>query len=77
MPIGSPFIELAAQTPKIVAPYVANITWPQLLAVLCAPICLSKQIINAVQLWKASKILVGVDLAQRQAARHEASMKEE
>lgn len=28
-----------------------------------------KNVINVVQLWKASKILVGVDLAERAAAR--------
>jgi CDP-diacylglycerol--inositol 3-phosphatidyltransferase len=77
LPIGSPFIELGVQAPEIVAPFIANVTWPQLLAVVSAPICLAKQIINVVQLWKASKILVGVDLAQRQAARLEASMKED
>ena len=77
MPIGSPFIELAAVAPRIVAPFIANVTWPQLLAVLSAPVCFAKQVINVVQLWKASKILVGVDLAQRQAARLEASMKED
>jgi len=76
-PIGSPFIELAAVTPKLVSPFIATITWPKLLAVVSAPVCLSKQIVNVVQLWKASKILVGVDLAEREAARREAAMKEE
>lgn len=32
-------------------------------------VCFAKNIINVVQLWKASKILVGVDLAERAAAR--------
>lgn len=39
---------------------------------LTFPICLGKNIINVVQLWKASKILVGVDLAERAQARAEA-----
>ncbi|GMK59856.1 hypothetical protein CspeluHIS016_0900730 [Cutaneotrichosporon spelunceum] len=46
-----------------------SITWPQLLAGLNFPIMLGKQIINCVQFWKASKILVGIDLIERQQAR--------
>ncbi|WVO14671.1 hypothetical protein L204_102308 [Cryptococcus depauperatus] len=46
-----------------------NLTWPQVVAALTFPICAGKQIINVVQFWKASKILVGVDLAERRAAR--------
>jgi len=42
-----------------------RVTWPQLVGGISAPICLAKQGINAVQFWKASKILVGVDLAER------------
>jgi CDP-diacylglycerol--inositol 3-phosphatidyltransferase len=33
------------------------------------PICFAKNVINVVQLWKASKMLVGVDLAERAKAR--------
>ncbi|KAL4068036.1 CDP-diacylglycerol-inositol 3-phosphatidyltransferase [Scleroderma citrinum] len=44
-------------------------TWPELMAALSFWVCLAKNIINVVQLWKASKILVGVDLAERAAAR--------
>ena len=44
-------------------------TYPEVMAILTAPIFLLKNIINVVQLWKASKILVGVDLAERAAAR--------
>ena len=39
------------------------------MAFVTFPIFLLKNIINLVQLWKASKILVGVDLAERAAAR--------
>jgi CDP-diacylglycerol--inositol 3-phosphatidyltransferase len=47
------------------------------MATLTFPIFLLKNIINVVQLWKASKILVGVDLAERAAARAAALKKAE
>ncbi|RSH85073.1 CDP-diacylglycerol-inositol 3-phosphatidyltransferase [Apiotrichum porosum] len=47
----------------------ANLTWPQFVAALNFPLCAGKQIINVVQFWKASKILVGIDLVDRQKAR--------
>ena len=50
---------------------LAAYTWPQLMALICLPICLLKNFVNIVQLWKASKILVGVDLAERAKAREE------
>lgn len=76
-PIGYPFLQLALLFPKSsYAPLVASLTWPQLLAVITAPICLGKNIINVVQLWKASKILVGIDLATRQAKKLQELMKE-
>ena len=46
-----------------------SLTYPQLMALVTFPIFAIKNIINVVQLWKASKILVGVDLAERAAAR--------
>ncbi|KAF8136694.1 CDP-alcohol phosphatidyltransferase-domain-containing protein [Boletus edulis] len=49
--------------------HLSSFTWPQILALVSFPVCLAKNIINLVQLWKASKILVGVDLAERAAAR--------
>ncbi|EIW66515.1 CDP-diacylglycerol-inositol 3-phosphatidyltransferase [Tremella mesenterica] len=52
-----------------------NATWPQLAGIAAAPWMIGKQIINCVQFWKASKILVGVDLAERQAAREAAAHK--
>ncbi|KAF8522236.1 phosphatidylinositol synthase [Hysterangium stoloniferum] len=51
--------------------WLPNVTCAQLLAIVTFPVCLFKNIINVVQLWKASKILVGVDLAERAAAREE------
>ena len=46
-----------------------SLTYPQLMALVTFPIFAIKNIINIVQLWKASKILVGVDLAERAASR--------
>jgi len=48
---------------------LGDLTYPQFMALLTFPIFAIKNIINVVQLWKASKILVGVDLAERAAAR--------
>lgn len=53
---------------------LTDITYPQAMAIISFPICFTKNIINLVQLWKASKILVGVDLAERVMAR-EANLK--
>ena len=53
-----------------IAPSIlTSVTWAELIAWTCLPVCALKNIINAVQLWKASKILVGVDLAERADAR--------
>lgn len=41
------------------------------MALFCMPIFVLKNVINVVQLWKASKILVGVDLAERAKARED------
>ncbi|KAL1411900.1 phosphatidylinositol synthase 1 (CDP-alcohol phosphatidyltransferase1) [Vanrija albida] len=60
------------------APFLADVpiigwmTWPQLIGLLCFPIMFAKQVINVVQFWKASKILVGIDIANRQEARKNA-----
>ena len=50
---------------------ITNLTWAELMAAVCLPICIFKNFINLIQLWKASKILVGVDLAERAQAREE------
>ncbi|OBZ75531.1 CDP-diacylglycerol--inositol 3-phosphatidyltransferase [Grifola frondosa] len=50
---------------------LSNITWPEVMAILCGPVCFLKNVVNVVQLWKASKVLVGVDLAERAKAREE------
>ncbi|KAF9453213.1 CDP-diacylglycerol-inositol 3-phosphatidyltransferase [Macrolepiota fuliginosa MF-IS2] len=62
-------------TPIGLGGYLDTLTWPQLVACLSFLIFFGKNAINVVQLWKASKILVGVDLAERAAAR-EAAKKE-
>lgn len=42
-----------------------NQPWATPLAYGAAPFCFIKNVVNMVQLWKSSKILVGVDLAER------------
>ena len=51
------------------ASVLRHLTYPHAMALLSFPICFTKNVINLVQLWKASKILVGIDLAQREKAR--------
>lgn len=51
-----------------------KLPWAQLLAVFSVGFFAFKQFVNVVQLWKASKILVGVDLAEREKAREDAEM---
>lgn len=66
--------EFTASHPKLVGGVInvlRNLNWPQVVAAMTFPICAGKQIINVVQFWKASKILVGVDLAERRAAREQ------
>jgi CDP-diacylglycerol--inositol 3-phosphatidyltransferase len=61
------------QTPVVASlPYLGAVSWPELAALICLPIAAVKNGINMVQLWKASKMLVGVDIAERQAAREKA-----
>ncbi|KZT60393.1 hypothetical protein CALCODRAFT_429280 [Calocera cornea HHB12733] len=45
------------------------LTWAGVMALATLPIAFGKNVINAVQWWKASKILVGVDLVERARAR--------
>ncbi|KAF8894539.1 phosphatidylinositol synthase [Infundibulicybe gibba] len=48
---------------------LSSLSVAQLLACCSFLVCVLKNVINLVQLWKASKILVGVDLAERAIAR--------
>ncbi|KAJ7452485.1 phosphatidylinositol synthase [Mycena galericulata] len=50
-------------------PWVSALTYAQLFALCSFPVFAIKNVINVVQLWKASKILVGVDIKERQEAR--------
>jgi len=75
-----PQIPPAVISPKTLASIsliLSQLTWPQLGALICAPVCLAKNVVNFVQLWKASKILVGVDLAERAKDRAVLEMREE
>ncbi|EUC62213.1 CDP-diacylglycerol-inositol 3-phosphatidyltransferase [Rhizoctonia solani AG-3 Rhs1AP] len=84
-PVGGPFTTIAdllltfqpsgAPIPALdsAAKFIANLSLPDLLALISFPISFAKNVINVVQLWKASKMLVGVDLADRakeREARH-------
>jgi len=50
---------------------LGDLTYAQAIALVTLPVCFTKNVINMVQLWKASKILVGVDLAERAKKREE------
>ena len=52
-----------------------DIPWAQVLFYGSSIFWIYKNFVNVVQLWKASKILVGVDLAERARQREEAEMK--
>ncbi|CAE6424012.1 unnamed protein product [Rhizoctonia solani] len=84
-PVGGPFTTIAelllsfqptgAPIPALdsAAKLIGNLSWPDVLALITFPISFAKNVINVVQLWKASKMLVGVDLADRakeREARH-------
>ncbi|CAE6336268.1 unnamed protein product [Rhizoctonia solani] len=85
-PVGGPFTAISdllltfqpsgAPIPALdsAAQFFANLSWPDLLALISFPISFAKNVINVVQLWKASKMLVGVDLADR-AKEREAKQK--
>ncbi|KIM55867.1 hypothetical protein SCLCIDRAFT_282618 [Scleroderma citrinum Foug A] len=68
--IQSPISEsLAPGIASFLPALLLTLTWPEIMAISSFWVCFAKNIINIVQLWKASKILVGVDLAERAAAR--------
>ncbi|KAJ6596830.1 CDP-diacylglycerol-inositol 3-phosphatidyltransferase [Mycena vulgaris] len=50
---------------------LSTLTYAGLFALLSGPVFITKNVINVVQLWKASKILVGVDIAERKKARED------
>lgn len=67
--IAASLVKSAEQNPDsiqaIVFELIKKLTWPQIVGFLTFPICFIKQAINAVQFWKAAKVLVGIDLAER------------
>lgn len=67
----APIGKLGFPLPFQIHEWLGSLTWPYVLALITGPVCFFKNIINLVQLWKASKILVGVDIAERAAAREE------
>ena len=46
-------------------PALKHFTFAQLIVGLTLPISFGKNVINVIQAWKASKVLVGVDLRER------------
>lgn len=48
--------------------FLLHFTFAHLVASVTMPVSLGKNIINVVQAWKASKVLVGVDLRERALA---------
>ena len=57
----SPFLPYLVDYPKVIAAVstvdaiIGKSNWPGVVAAICFPIMFGKQIINAVQFWKASK----------------------
>lgn len=51
--------------PAAVFKQVALLTWPEVVAAVTLPVCFVKQVINCVQFWKASKVLVESDQEER------------
>ena len=55
--------------------FLGDTPWARVLFYSTLFFWLVKNIVNVVQLWKASKILVGVDLAERAKAREDAELR--
>lgn len=56
--------------PAEVHKFLITMTWPQFAAIVTFPIMFTKQIINCVQFWKASKVLVESDQEERYEKLH-------
>ncbi|KAM0753771.1 CDP-diacylglycerol-inositol 3-phosphatidyltransferase [Meredithblackwellia eburnea MCA 4105] len=65
--ISPSLLSLIQQTPyhQQIIKAIANVSWPQVIALITFPICAMKQAINCVQFWKASKLLVEADQIER------------
>lgn len=57
--------------PILSLPLLGPLNWAGLIATITFPVCFYKNVVNGVQLWKGSKILVGVDLTERAELRAE------
>ncbi|KAH6918663.1 CDP-diacylglycerol-inositol 3-phosphatidyltransferase [Coprinopsis sp. MPI-PUGE-AT-0042] len=66
------YLMSVSATPIGLGGILDQVTYAQFAALLTFPVFAIKNIINVVQLWKASKILVGIDLAEREQARQQA-----
>ncbi|KAL7416129.1 CDP-alcohol phosphatidyltransferase-domain-containing protein [Mrakia frigida] len=75
--ILAPSLPYLVDYPKVIAAIsvadsiIERTSLPGLVAAFTGPIMFMKQVINGVQFWKASKVLVGLDLAERKTAREE------
>ncbi|KZT44069.1 CDP-diacylglycerol--inositol 3-phosphatidyltransferase [Sistotremastrum suecicum HHB10207 ss-3] len=56
---------------KNAPPVIGSFTYAEVMAMSTVLVCIYKNFVNVVQLWKASKILVGVDLMERAEQRKE------
>jgi CDP-diacylglycerol--inositol 3-phosphatidyltransferase len=62
-------------TTPIGLPLFTGLTYAQAMAWMSSGVCILKNVINVVQLWKASKILVGVDLVERQEMKRQEELR--
>lgn len=61
---------ILAHLPPPIFKALALLTWPQVVAAVTFPIMFVKQVINCVQFWKASKVLVESDQEERWEKQH-------
>jgi CDP-diacylglycerol--inositol 3-phosphatidyltransferase len=54
---------------------LAQLTWPEVIALVTFPVCAAKQGINCVQFWKASKALTESDQEERWIKQNEIKKK--
>lgn len=78
--LTAPLFEHIKSNPSSILAFVARelpqLTWPQIVGALTLPVCAAKQVINVVQFWKAAKVLVGVDLVERERARQKKALED-
>ncbi|CAD6914888.1 unnamed protein product [Tilletia controversa] len=78
--LTEPLFEQIKTDPHSILAFIGRelpkLTWPQIVGAVTLPICAAKQVINVVQFWKAAKVLVGVDLVERERARQKKAVEE-